>query len=120
VRLFQNFSLWNSFLGFRGKPRAFAGFSKSLFHGAVKEVQKRLFFEGIGGQFPLFTVHFRGCPSAPPPCPLFYPVCFPARTEVSPSQCNESHQACLRMLFLLTERLSQKPFSKLTEFVDRH
>jgi hypothetical protein len=32
MRLFQNFSFWNSFFGFDGKTGLLTGFSKSLFH----------------------------------------------------------------------------------------
>jgi hypothetical protein len=42
MRLFQNFSFWNSYLDFGGKNRAFAGFSKSLFQNRARLARSQL------------------------------------------------------------------------------
>jgi hypothetical protein len=46
LKLFQNFSFWNSFLGFNGKTGLLAGFSKSLSktNRILKQTQLSLYF----------------------------------------------------------------------------
>jgi hypothetical protein len=43
--LFQNFSFWNSFLGFNGKTGILSGFSKSLFQNRARLARSQLVLE---------------------------------------------------------------------------
>jgi hypothetical protein len=45
MRLFQNFSFWNSFLGFTGKTGVLTGFSKSLFQNRARLAHSQLVLE---------------------------------------------------------------------------
>jgi hypothetical protein len=45
LRLFQNFSFWNSFSGFDGKTGFLAGFSRSLFQNRARLAHSQLILE---------------------------------------------------------------------------
>jgi hypothetical protein len=45
MRLFQNFSFWNSFLEFNGKTGFLFGFSKSLFQNRARLAHSQLVLE---------------------------------------------------------------------------